>query len=310
MIFSISLMAITNPANGIDSLTYMAIAAVLLGFSSATQDIVIDAFRIESAEEKMQAILSATYIAGYRIGMLVAGAGPLYLASYFGTSMTEYSHDAWKWTYLIMAGCMLVGVLTVLLRPEPAVKLDEEKHSVKDYLVFFGIFVIIAASFIFVFFQSADLTNTIKGSIAEVFGNKALGSFLAGSLRLGIGVLSAVGLVFAISKTGILKTDMIEQGYLGPIRNFFERYKFSLAITLLALVGLYRISDIVLGVISNVFYQDLGFTKVQIADVVKTFGLFMALLGGFVGGILTNKLGVYRMLFGVQCLQQAPTFCL
>ena len=61
----------------------MALAAVLLGFSAATQDIVIDAFRIESADEKFQALMSSGYIAGYRIGMLVAGAGALYLASFF-----------------------------------------------------------------------------------------------------------------------------------------------------------------------------------------------------------------------------------
>ncbi len=64
----------------------MAFAAILLGFSSATQDIVIDAFRIECVEEEMQAMLSATYIAGYRIGMLVAGAGSLALAGYLGTT--------------------------------------------------------------------------------------------------------------------------------------------------------------------------------------------------------------------------------
>ena len=63
----------------------MAFAAVLLGFSSATQDVVIDAYRIESAKSDLQALMSSTYIAGYRIGMIVAGAGALYLASYFGS---------------------------------------------------------------------------------------------------------------------------------------------------------------------------------------------------------------------------------
>ena len=80
-------MALVDPASGSDSLTYMAIFAVLLGFSSATQDIVIDAYRIESDESDMQAILSSTYIAGYRIGMIVAGAGALYLAKEFGLSL-------------------------------------------------------------------------------------------------------------------------------------------------------------------------------------------------------------------------------
>ena len=89
---------------------------------------------------------------------------------------------------------------------------------------------------------------------------------------------------------------MVEQGYIDPIRNFFERYGKSFAWLLLALIGLYRISDIVLGVISNVFYQDLGLRKNEIASVVKSFGLFMSLLGGFLGGLLTTRFGVYRML--------------
>ena len=78
IMLAIILMALIDPAT--DQLTAMAMAAVLLGFSAATQDIVIDAFRIESADEKFQALMSSGYIAGYRIGMLVAGAGALYLA--------------------------------------------------------------------------------------------------------------------------------------------------------------------------------------------------------------------------------------
>jgi MFS transporter, PAT family, beta-lactamase induction signal transducer AmpG len=66
---------------------------------------------------------------------------------------------------------------------------------------------------------------------------------------------------------------------------------------ILALIGTYRMSDIVLGVISNVFYQDLGFTKDQIADITKTFGLVMTLVGGFLGGGLALRFGVMRVLF-------------
>ena len=95
---AIFLMALINPAVSHSQLTTMAWAAVLLGFSSATQDIVIDAYRIECAEEELQAMLSATYIAGYRIGMLVAGAGSLALAAYMGTSVEHYSYTAWRIT--------------------------------------------------------------------------------------------------------------------------------------------------------------------------------------------------------------------
>ncbi|MEJ2742190.1 MAG: MFS transporter, partial [Gammaproteobacteria bacterium] len=113
-------MALVDPAQGEIDLVYMAIAAVCLGFSSATQDIVLDAFRIESAPAELQAALSATYVAGYRVGMIAAGAGALFLAQWFGSTAADYRYDAWCLTYVIMACGMCVGVVTTLLCPEPA----------------------------------------------------------------------------------------------------------------------------------------------------------------------------------------------
>ena len=82
IIASIVAMAMVDPADT-ERLKWMALAAVALGFSSATQDIVIDAYRIEAAESRLQGMMSACYIAGYRVGMIVAGAGALFLASGF-----------------------------------------------------------------------------------------------------------------------------------------------------------------------------------------------------------------------------------
>jgi PAT family beta-lactamase induction signal transducer AmpG len=90
---------------------------------------------------------------------------------------------------------------------------------------------------------------------------------------------------------------MINHTYIDPVKDFFTRYSKNTALTLLMLIGLYRISDIVLGVVSNLFYQDLGFTKTEIAGIVKTFGLFMTIAGGFLGGILSQKKGVIKILF-------------
>ncbi len=74
---------------------------------------------------------------------------------------------------------------------------------------------------------------------------------------------------------------------------------------LLLLVGFYRVSDIVLGVISTVFYLDIGFTKMEIATIVKTFGLLMTIVGGFLGGMLTVRFGVLRILFAGAVLSAA-----
>ncbi|HHC73949.1 MAG TPA: MFS transporter [Thiothrix sp.] len=160
IIAAILWMALTDPAAGELSLTFMAMAAVLLGFSSATQDIVIDAYRIESAKKDLQAMMSATYIAGYRIGMLVAGAGALYLASLFGTEKDAYVYSAWMWTYMIMAAVMLIGVATTLIIPEPAINREQTNdYSSRDHLGFLLLFVVAITGFITTFFISAELTE-------------------------------------------------------------------------------------------------------------------------------------------------------
>ena len=137
---AILLMSSVDPKASVESLTIMAYGAVLLGFSSATQDIVIDAYRIESADMDLQSMLSATYIAGYRIGMLVAGAGGLFIASYLGSTKELYSFDAWSGTYLMMAGVMLIGVATTLIINEPKSERKETEFSTTDYLRFFLLF--------------------------------------------------------------------------------------------------------------------------------------------------------------------------
>ena len=93
-------------------------------------------------------------------------------------------------------------------------------------------------------------------------------------LRLLTAIGGAWGLAMLLVRLGLVDYRMVEHSYLRPVRDFFERYGWSLAWILLALIGLYRISDIVLGVIANVFYQDLGFSKTEIASVVKTFGSY------------------------------------
>ncbi|MYL24541.1 MFS transporter [Halomonas alkaliantarctica] len=93
----------------VGNLGWVAAFALLVAFGSATQDIAIDAFRIESADEDVQAAMASTYIIGYRGGLMAAGAGALFVASAL----------SWDAAYLTMATLVGVGVITVLLRPEP-----------------------------------------------------------------------------------------------------------------------------------------------------------------------------------------------
>ena len=96
-----------------------AVLALLVAFFSASQDIVVDAFRVESLEESQFAAGMANYVAGYRVAMLVATAGAFELASLLQGSGFAGA-TGWALTYAVMAALVLVGVAAVLLSPEPA----------------------------------------------------------------------------------------------------------------------------------------------------------------------------------------------
>lgn len=298
IIISILAMAAIDPAAGESSLGWMALAAVMLGFSSATQDIVIDAYRIESASAELQAMMSATYIAGYRIGMLVAGAGSLFLAEWFGTTSETYLYQAWQWTYWVMAMAMLVGVVTTLLIREPQVERAREYLvGNRDHARFLLLFLLTSIAFVSCFFLGGVAAENIKIALAQTGPLALLIAFVVEVLHFAVAVLTAGLVAYGLVLTGLVDLRLVDQTYLAPVKDFFRRYGWSMAWLLLALIGCYRISDIVLGVISSVFYQDLGYSKSEIAVVVKSFGLLMSLAGGFLGGLLAFRYGVLRILF-------------
>lgn len=293
-------MAAIDPAAGDNALTLMAFAAVLLGFSSATQDIVIDAYRIECIDESYQALLSSTYIAGYRVGMVVAGAGSLFVASFFGTTTEAYLYAAWRSTYLVIAGAMLVGVITTLIIPEPEQNRDPAiyNYSSGQYFRLFLVFLAACAVFCTTFFYSGDTFSSIKEFLSGVLWNGVhVAGFFSETLRLVLAVLCAAITVFILVKFDVAEEEMVVETYVEPILEFFSRYGVKTAILILALIGFYRVSDIVLGVVSNVFYVDLGFSKNVIAGITKLYGVGMTILGGFLGGMLTLRYGVYAILF-------------
>jgi PAT family beta-lactamase induction signal transducer AmpG len=131
IVTQLALMATISCLGGTNPVAHPGLTAVfafLVAFWSATQDIVIDAYRVEILEERHYGAGAATIVLGYRIGMLVSGAGALYLATYL----------SWSATYAIMAGCMIVGIATVLLNPEPGVQISresiEQERRIAEYL--------------------------------------------------------------------------------------------------------------------------------------------------------------------------------
>ncbi len=212
-------MAMNNPA---DSLMLTLMPALATAFFSATQDISLDAYRIESSSPELQGALSAMYQAGYRLAMIWAGAGALALAAWFSEGATGYAYSAWRLSYMVMAVSMAVGMITVCLSPEPDVRREPHKPE--------------------------------QGRLARAV-----------------------------------------TGFVAPVKDFFKRYG-SLALVILLLIACYRISDVVMGVMANPFYHDMGFSKEEVAWVSKVFGVIMTLLGAFVGGVLTMRLGILRTL--------------
>ncbi|MCB2016093.1 MAG: AmpG family muropeptide MFS transporter [Hydrogenophaga sp.] len=227
-------MALADPRDHLETMVWCALA---VAFASATQDIALDAFRIESADAAHQGTLAATYQTGYRLAMIWAGAGVLWLAARAETAPVApavaaavdaakpvpgalYQNAAWTTAYLAMAASMLVGVVTVLFSREPA-----------------------------------PVALTPARNAAEWF----------------------------------------EGAFVEPFADFLRRYGTH-ALLILALIGVYRISDVVMGIMANPFYVDMGYTKDEVAAVTKIYGVIMTLVGAFIGGALSLRLGVMRVL--------------
>ena len=211
-------MAFNDPRMALAPVVWCALA---VAFGSATQDIALDAFRIESAAVERQAALAATYQTGYRLAMIWAGAGVLWIAARSEVAgMGGYQPGAWRAAYLVMAASMLVGTLTVLLSREPAPR---------------------------VLAPARNATEWLRGALVD------------------------------------------------PFADFLLRYRWQ-ALLILALIAVYRISDVVMGIMANPFYVDMGYSKDEVAAVTKVFGVVMTLLGAFVGGALSMRFGVLRVL--------------
>ena len=173
---------------------------------------------------------------------------------------------------------MLIGIITTLIVNEPKeYKVIEKKHSNYTYIRFFLIFVIAILCFIGVFLLSSEISIHLKNTIQTIVINQNLSNFIIELLRLSLSLIAALSVTILSIKINFVNKQVFMESYIAPLIDFFQRYGLKLALLLLVLICLYRISDIMLGVISNIFYQDLGFSKIEIASIVKTFGLIILL---------------------------------
>lgn len=272
--------SLTDPSQ---TLVLTAVAITCLAIFSATQDIVIDAYRIESASHRLQGPLSSMYIAGYRTAMLVGGAGSLWLASYLGTEI--YDKTVWQIVYLFMAVLMSVGIITTVLSSEPKNK-KNNFLKINQHTKFLFVFILSFLGFIMSY-----------NFLLNPFGtDEILQKFLFSIFKIFLCFVSSSLIIFIFIKTKFISKEQTKKIYLEPIKNFTNRYgKF--AFYILLLISLYRIADVVMGVIANIFYLEKGFNIKEIATYSKFFGVFATILGGFLGGFFSIKFGTMKSLF-------------
>ncbi|SFD94474.1 MFS transporter [Nitrosomonas sp. Nm166] len=230
-------MAVTDP---VVNLTHLVFFALAVAFASATQDIALDAYRIEAVAVELQGAMAATYQAGYRVAMILASAGVLWIAAAVDPSAITYDHAPWRFAYLVMAVSMIVGIITTLIIQEPDVpysRLISENEKIAQQAI-----------------AHWHLPPCISSLLVWLYG-----------------------------------------ALIAPFRDFIVRHGRQ-ALLILSLIAVYRISDVVMGVMSNPFYVDMGYSKDEVATISKVYGVIMTIAGAAIGGILTVKLGIMRTL--------------
>ncbi|GAB1720966.1 MAG: Major facilitator superfamily MFS_1 [Nitrosospira sp.] len=231
-------MAVTDPLQNLSHTVFFALA---VAFASATQDIALDAYRIEAVAPRLQGAMAATYQAGYRLAMILASAGVLWIAAAADTLEAGYDYGPWRIAYLAMSACMAVGIVTTLVIREPEVPITRLISENEDYA------------------RKAIAHWNLNATTTQVL------AWLYGAV-------------------------------IAPFRDFIVRHGRH-AVLILALIATYRISDVVMGVMSNPFYVDMGYTKEEVATVSKVYGVIMTIIGAAAGGVLTAKIGINRTLF-------------
>jgi PAT family beta-lactamase induction signal transducer AmpG len=200
-------MALLTPA----LLVPFVVATLVVAFFGATQDIAVDAYRIEIAPIEAQGALVATYSLGYRIGLLLAGAVALILAD----------HVSWRLVYAVMAVAMMVPVATTLMAREPEVLRSRPARW----------------------------------------------------------------------------RDAMRESVIDPFADFFRRYGWVLAgVTLLFLLLFKMPEQATIGGIMSPFYRDMGFSKTEIGTITKIYGIWIGIVGVFIGGAAVARWGAWRPL--------------
>ncbi|HEX7370371.1 MAG TPA: MFS transporter [Rhodanobacteraceae bacterium] len=284
VIVGLVLMALHNPAS--HPLTF-ALLATYTAFCGATQDIVIDAYRIESTGPDLQGSTAASYQVGYMIALIVGGAGAMVAAAGYG----------WTWAYLIMAACMVVAPVTCLVIPEP-IALVDRKVKADPALVQATIARMRASSLVV-----AIMATAVAGAILH-FALPAKTSATVIDASFGVILLFEI-LLLLVLRIALLRPvlEKLTGSVVLPLTDFFQRMGLRLGIPMLLLIITYRLNYMTMGVAANTFYLDIGYTLDQIALVSKVYGVILTLAGALLAGWLVKRAGALQtMLLGLVLL--------
>ncbi len=216
----------TNPGSDLGRTAALALATA---FASASQDVVLDAYRVESLTERQLAAGAATMVFGWRVGQMAAGAGGLLLAEVL----------PWPVVFAIMAGLIVVGAIAILVNPEPAVRIDSGASAREA-----------RAGAVLV--RHAWLPPRLADVLAWLYG-----------------------------------------ACVCPFLDFLTRPGW---LAILSFIMLYKFGDAVLAVMKVPFFLEIGFSKGDIAEVVKLFGFVATITGGFIGGLIVARVGMMNGL--------------
>ena len=289
-----------NPSTSLGS---VALFAVLTGIFGATQDIVIDAWRIEVADDSRHGAMAAAYQLGYRFAQILAGALPLVLADIY----------SWNISYAVMAALMGIGILAALFAPR------EKAHAIRPIPVgdvpsrpplemlewIVRLLLILVAALIIGsgLTGKADLMAGVLGALGQSeAGGEALkaawaakpdGVYLQVAATFG-GLALMVLACWPIPRVPTRPGAYLAGSFGEPLKDFYRRFA-GVATLILALICVYRLADFVLNIM-NPFYLDLGFDKTEVAEVRKVFGVFATTFGVFAAGWAVARLGLIRTM--------------